>query len=86
MNQSIAILFLLESQFKIQTQVVTADFSQGGAIYAMIEEKIKDKEIGILVNNVGVMYYPECLHEMSLDRIFQLINVNITAATIVSYC
>ncbi|XP_033118394.1 inactive hydroxysteroid dehydrogenase-like protein 1 [Anneissia japonica] len=74
----------LESQFRIQTQVVTADFSQGGAIYAMIEEEIKDKEIGILVNNVGVMYYPECLHEMNLDRIFQLINVNITAATIMS--
>ncbi|XP_071955285.1 inactive hydroxysteroid dehydrogenase-like protein 1 [Antedon mediterranea] len=74
----------LERQFGIETLTVTADFSQGRAIYTMIEQEIKDKEIGILVNNVGVMYYPENLHEMNMDRIFQLINVNVTAATVMS--
>ncbi|KFM71039.1 Hydroxysteroid dehydrogenase-like protein 1, partial [Stegodyphus mimosarum] len=51
----------IEKDFNVQTFIIQADFSRGREIYNHISEQLADKEIGILINNVGVMYeYPEC--------------------------
>uniref|UniRef100_A0A8C8R880 Hydroxysteroid dehydrogenase like 1 n=1 Tax=Pelusios castaneus TaxID=367368 RepID=A0A8C8R880_9SAUR len=67
--------------YKVETVVVVADFSKGREIYSSIKEALRDKDIGILVNNVGVFYaYPEYFSRLSEDKIWEIVNVNIAAA------
>ena len=76
----------LDQKYKIQTEVVQVDFSQGSAVgVKQIEGILVDKDIGVLVNNVGVITdHPKYLTEMDYGDIWNHINVNVGAATIVS--
>lgn len=54
------IFVVTEKEYKVNTKIVQADFSDGDHIYEDIAKAIADLEIGTLVNNVGVSYsYPE---------------------------
>ncbi|KAK3591883.1 hypothetical protein CHS0354_005089 [Potamilus streckersoni] len=76
----------IESQFHVQTCTIAVDFTAGREIYSKIWEKIKDKEIGILVNNVGVMYeYPQYFLDVPEERLWQIILVNVSAATMMTH-
>lgn len=67
--------------YKVETAVIVADFSKGREIYSSIKEALRDKDIGILVNNVGVFYtYPEYFTRLSEDKLWEIVNVNIAAA------
>ncbi|XP_032709747.1 inactive hydroxysteroid dehydrogenase-like protein 1 [Lontra canadensis] len=69
--------------YKVETEVIVADFSSGREIYDPIREALKDKDIGILVNNVGVFYpYPQYFTQVSEDKLWDIINVNIAAASL----
>ncbi|XP_014788299.1 inactive hydroxysteroid dehydrogenase-like protein 1 [Octopus bimaculoides] len=69
-------------QFGVEVIPIVVDFSANREIYHKIWSQIKDKEIGILINNVGVMYhYPQLFLEVPEERLWQLINVNISATT-----
>ncbi|XP_073911665.1 inactive hydroxysteroid dehydrogenase-like protein 1 isoform X3 [Castor canadensis] len=69
--------------YKVETDVIVADFSQGREIYAPIREALRDKEIGILVNNVGVFYpHPQYFTQLSEDKLWDIVNVNIAAASL----
>lgn len=46
----------IQETFGVQTVVIDVDFTSGPEIYDKIKEKVKGKEIGILVNNVGMCY------------------------------
>lgn len=46
----------LEVDFRVRTHVIVADLSEGRHIYPEIARQLQGKEIGILVNNAGVMY------------------------------
>lgn len=46
----------LQEQFKIETKVIAADFTQSDSIYPNIKTQLSDLDIGILVNNVGMSY------------------------------
>ena len=47
----------IQSEFKVDTQVVEADFgkctSRPSHFFATVYDQVKDKDIGVLVNNVG---------------------------------
>nr|XP_056718563.1 inactive hydroxysteroid dehydrogenase-like protein 1 [Euleptes europaea] len=67
--------------YKVETAVVVADFSEGREIYPAIERALAGKEIGILVNNVCVFYtHPDYFTNLTQDKIWELINVNIGSA------
>ena len=60
-----------------------ADFSESSQqLYDRIFEQVKDLDIGVLINNVGVSYeHPEYFSEVSTDDLWRLINVNVAAVT-----
>ncbi|XP_062033508.1 inactive hydroxysteroid dehydrogenase-like protein 1 isoform X1 [Lepus europaeus] len=69
--------------YRVETDVIVADFSSGREIYVPIREALKDKDIGILVNNVGVSYpCPQYFTQVSEDKLWDIINVNIAAASL----
>lgn len=52
--------FVTETQYRVSTKIIQADFTAGEEIYDKIEKDIEGLEIGTLVNNVGISYpYPE---------------------------
>ena len=44
----------IRKQYGVQVEIIVADFGLGASIYPEIENGISGKDIGILVNNVGV--------------------------------
>jgi 17beta-estradiol 17-dehydrogenase / very-long-chain 3-oxoacyl-CoA reductase len=44
----------IEESFNVDTAVVDVDFTSGPGIYDKIKKEIAGKEIGVLVNNVGM--------------------------------
>ena len=72
----------IRTQYKVQVEVIIADFNSDVCIYKSIEKGLESKDIGILVNNVGVVYDDmQYFHELSEEKIWNLINVNIGAMT-----
>ncbi|KAM6409355.1 inactive hydroxysteroid dehydrogenase-like protein 1 [Rhynochetos jubatus] len=72
----------ISETYKVETDFVVADFSKGSEPYPAIKEALKDKEIGILVNNVGMFYlYPDYFTNLSEDVLWDTININIVSAS-----
>jgi len=56
----------LQDTFKVKTKVISVDFTDGLEIYETIKRELEGLDIGILVNNVGMMYPgPYAFHEMT---------------------
>ncbi|XP_013796694.2 inactive hydroxysteroid dehydrogenase-like protein 1 [Apteryx mantelli] len=67
--------------YKVETDFIVADFSKGREAYLPIKKALKDREIGILVNNVGLFYsYPDYFANLSEDLLWEIVNVNIASA------
>ncbi|CRK90101.1 CLUMA_CG003819, isoform A [Clunio marinus] len=46
----------IQEAYNVDTAVIDVDFTSGPEIYEKVKDRIKGKEIGVLVNNVGVSY------------------------------
>lgn len=46
----------IEEAYNVQTSVIDVNFTSGPEIYDKIKQRIVGKEIGVLVNNVGMGY------------------------------
>uniref|UniRef100_A0AAZ3P2F8 Uncharacterized protein n=1 Tax=Oncorhynchus tshawytscha TaxID=74940 RepID=A0AAZ3P2F8_ONCTS len=75
----------IESQHGRQTQIIQTDFTEGHDIYPAIAEALRDLDIGILVNNVGMNYSDKLVHFLDIpnpeQRSTQVINCNILSVT-----
>ncbi|TMW54889.1 hypothetical protein DOY81_000122 [Sarcophaga bullata] len=81
----IAISNEIETDYKVKTKWIAVDFSKGREVYKHIEQELAGIPVGILVNNVGKMYdYPDELENISEDILWDLININIGAVTLMS--
>lgn len=72
----------ISETFNVQTQVIAVNFTSGVEIYYQIKQQIVGKEIGILVNNVGMFYSAPDLFLNIPDRekmIQDIIKCNITS-------
>lgn len=72
----------IAESFNVQTQVIAVNFTSGPEIYDQIKQQIVGKEIGILVNNVGMFYpAPEFFLDIpDRDKVIQdIIRCNITS-------
>ena len=74
----------IRTQFGVQVEVIIADFGMGGNIYKNIEDGLVGKDIGILVNNVGVAQDLKYFHHETEENIWNMINVNIGAMTLMT--
>jgi 17beta-estradiol 17-dehydrogenase / very-long-chain 3-oxoacyl-CoA reductase len=69
----------------VKTKYIVADFAEGKEIYDSIRKEIQILDIGILVNNVGMMYeFPNDVDQINENLLWQIINVNVGACTMLS--
>ncbi|XP_046816303.1 inactive hydroxysteroid dehydrogenase-like protein 1 [Vespa crabro] len=69
----------------IEVRIIQADFSKGKLIYEEIKSQLENIPIGILVNNVGKQYsYPMYLNEVPEDELWDIITINVGAATMMT--
>ncbi|XP_050717313.1 inactive hydroxysteroid dehydrogenase-like protein 1 [Eriocheir sinensis] len=75
----------IAQEFGVETEVVQADFMHGRPIYEDIAKHLQDKEIGILVNNVGVMLSHPMEFELASEKdIWSHVNVNVASVPAMS--
>ncbi|MCL4135480.1 UNVERIFIED_CONTAM: hypothetical protein GTU68_065209 [Idotea baltica] len=71
----------LSEKYRIDTEVVEVDFSHGRHVYEEISKHINNKEVGMLINNVGlILGRPKYFAEVTEDEIWGHINVNVGPA------
>ncbi|KFV66366.1 Hydroxysteroid dehydrogenase-like 1 [Dryobates pubescens] len=76
----------ISETYKVETDIIVVDFSKGSEPYSAIKEALKGREIGILVNNVGIAYpYPDYFTNLSEDILWDMINVNIVSANMMTH-
>jgi 17beta-estradiol 17-dehydrogenase / very-long-chain 3-oxoacyl-CoA reductase len=69
----------------VKTKIIAVDFGMSREIYDVIRKELEPLDVGILVNNVGRFHdYPDTLDKISEDLIWDVININIGAVTILS--
>ena len=74
----------IEETFNVETAVIDVDFTSGSEIYNKIKERVKGKEIGVLVNNVGISNKAPDMFLETPDReqlIQDIIRCNITSVS-----
>uniref|UniRef100_A0A182K3H2 Steroid dehydrogenase n=1 Tax=Anopheles christyi TaxID=43041 RepID=A0A182K3H2_9DIPT len=73
----------IKSMHGVETKILVADFSKGATIYPQLEKALVPLDVGILVNNVGVSHdTPMYVDEVPQKILWDLINVNVAAATL----
>ncbi|RYH24016.1 SDR family NAD(P)-dependent oxidoreductase [archaeon] len=67
----------------VKVKVLAVDYSQfDAASRNAVADLIKDLDIGVLVNNVGISYqYTKFFHELDDERVTQLISLNVDSTT-----
>ncbi|XP_045595200.2 inactive hydroxysteroid dehydrogenase-like protein 1 [Procambarus clarkii] len=68
-------------QYGVQTEIMQVDFALGQPIYDDIGKRLAGKDIGILVNNVGLVgSLPSFFKDLPQEDIWAILNVNSAAA------
>ena len=75
----------IRNQYKVHVEVIIADFGDENALYDQIEKRLAEKDIGILVNNVGVANDRlKYFHHEVKEKMWNMIKINIAAMTMMS--
>ncbi|XP_034667785.1 hydroxysteroid dehydrogenase-like protein 1 [Drosophila subobscura] len=75
-----AVVREIESESKVQTKIVIADFTKGAEVYQHIEKELASLPIAILVNNVGIGH-PAPIHKWTQESTQNIIETNIMAVS-----
>ncbi|KAK3924867.1 Inactive hydroxysteroid dehydrogenase-like protein 1 [Frankliniella fusca] len=75
----------VEMDYSVETKIIQVDFSEGRAIFQKIASELDVLDIGVLVNNVGVLHgTPLYFSELSESDVWDMINVNVGAMTMMT--
>ncbi|KAK7073008.1 Inactive hydroxysteroid dehydrogenase-like protein 1 [Halocaridina rubra] len=69
----------LKEKHNVQVEIIQADYADGRPIYEGIAQKLENKDIGILVNNVGVAPGPEIFGKLTDDEVWNTVLVNVAS-------
>ncbi|XP_071973724.1 inactive hydroxysteroid dehydrogenase-like protein 1 [Engystomops pustulosus] len=76
----------ISATYGVKTCFIVADLNRVPEVFQSIKEALKDVDVGILVNNAGVLNeYPACLLEVPEEKSLEIMNVNIAAAVMMVY-
>ncbi|XP_058449356.1 inactive hydroxysteroid dehydrogenase-like protein 1 [Malaya genurostris] len=76
----------IELTFRVQVRRIPADFFRGFELNDYLKQELHDLDVGILVNNVGMVHTdPAYFDTNTLKMHQQIINVNINAAVMLSH-
>ncbi|KAH8412448.1 hypothetical protein KR009_002298, partial [Drosophila setifemur] len=70
----------IESESKVQTKIVIADFTKGSQVYEHIEKELANVPISILVNNVG-SGSPTSILKWSQESTQNILDTNVVAVS-----
>mmetsp|Transcript_24745 Transcript_24745/g.37605 ORF Transcript_24745/g.37605 Transcript_24745/m.37605 type:complete len:330 (-) Transcript_24745:998-1987(-) len=73
---------IADKGYGVETKYIVCDYSKfDQKARNAVEKSIKDLQVGILINNVGISYrYPLYFHELDDERVTQLIEMNVNSA------
>ncbi|ETN57860.1 steroid dehydrogenase [Anopheles darlingi] len=81
----VAVAQEIESKYSVKTKWIAIDFSSGREIYDQLRKELDTVPVGILVNNVGAnIDYPDDLDHIPEEKLWQLININVGAVTMLT--
>ncbi|XP_053694305.1 inactive hydroxysteroid dehydrogenase-like protein 1 [Sabethes cyaneus] len=81
----IAVASEIEQRYHVKTKWIAADFSQGRPVFDKLKQELAGIPVGILVNNVGTnVDFPDDLENAPEDKLWDIININIATATIMT--
>ncbi|XP_023229076.1 very-long-chain 3-oxoacyl-CoA reductase-like [Centruroides sculpturatus] len=76
----------VRTHYGVETQVICVDFSKMDEAYRIIKKKIDDKDVGVLVNNVGIRGNQPCYFlDESSSCLNAMANVNCLAAVMMTH-
>ena len=64
------------TEFGVKTKVIVVDFSGGLPVYRGLKEEVNELDIGILINNVGIVQPIEYFLDTKPDLFSEILNVN----------
>ncbi|XP_068206594.1 hydroxysteroid dehydrogenase-like protein 1 [Palaemon carinicauda] len=70
--------------YHVQAETIKCDFSGGRPIYENIANSFAGKDIGVLVNNVGVLAVPKEFQNITEDEVWNQILVNVASVPAMS--
>lgn len=78
-------LEISESFPNVKVKIIAADFAKGKEVFDKISTQLESLPVAILVNNVGKQYeYPMYLGEVPEQELWDIINVNVGATTLMT--
>lgn len=74
----------LEKKYNVKTIIIASDAGDANGVEAVVS-KVKDLDLSVLVNNVGVnTEFPTILTETPVEEVTSMINVNVTFTTLLT--
>lgn len=67
----------IRSQYDVQVRWIAVDFAEGDGVYDRIQKELANVDLGILVNNVGMIHeHPIAMDELPIQDLKDTYNVN----------
>lgn len=67
-----AVASRIQQKYKVKVMTINVDFTNGTGVYNTIQQNIKDLDIGVLVNNIGIGYPGKAILTLEIDEITHL--------------
>ncbi|XP_058820374.1 very-long-chain 3-oxoacyl-CoA reductase-like [Topomyia yanbarensis] len=76
----------IREQYMVEVKWLVVDFSEGPQIYDRIRQELEGLDIGVLVNNVGILHtHPSLFEAVPQQEIEQSITVNVWSTVMLTY-